>query len=385
MKNFFYTEVTSPLDQFEIRNLLSLDGLLYNFCILLSLIIIIVIIARTFGQGFELIKSLVQIFFSNFTLAKFLAAFTTIVSLALVKYYLTGGFTINPKDIVTNVSLGFLGWGANIGITSWFTDFLGIKGINFNLRELLYGYDKMADGSASPFKSTRPIDDLTCHMNIEDSNKDKGKTVEIVSGSTTPTKSESVTPSDVEYWESQARLYRAGLSSLNKADTSLTQEEHFAKQQLIGIGEYSKEQMRTSLNDNISNISMSMGTVHTDPEAVRMEEVRRNTLMSHRNKILPGLSNNVSEGSTQEPFNKTAVSSALNKTVLSSALKKLSIIKEYNVSNHTDSGFLSPKGKLTSAELECIINTISQDPDAPTNLKNRINVNELIRVFILSL
>jgi hypothetical protein len=206
MKNFFYTEVTSPLDQFEIRNLLSLDGLLYNFCILLSLIIIIVIIARTFGQGFELIKSLVQIFFSNFTLAKFLAAFTTIVSLALVKYYLTGGFTINPKDIVTNVSLGFLGWGANIGITSWFTDFLGIKGINFNLRELLYGYDKMADGSASPLKSTRPIDDLTCHMDIDDEGLDKSKgkgkekaTDEGGSGSTTP---KAPTPLTPEYLKS---------------------------------------------------------------------------------------------------------------------------------------------------------------------------------------
>ena len=50
---------------------------------------------------------------NNFTLAKFGAAFFTIITVALVKYLISGNFHIEYSEFFNNVAIGLLGWTIN--------------------------------------------------------------------------------------------------------------------------------------------------------------------------------------------------------------------------------------------------------------------------------
>ena len=76
---------------------------------------------------------------ANFTLAKFCGATITVTILAMVKYLISGNFHLEYSDFFMNISIGLLGWTINTGIITWLTEHLGIKGININLYEILYG------------------------------------------------------------------------------------------------------------------------------------------------------------------------------------------------------------------------------------------------------
>jgi hypothetical protein len=92
----------------------------------------------------------------NFTLAKFAGAFITIIIVALIKYMISGNFHIEYCEFGNNVALGLLGWTLNTATIDLFSEYLGIKGINFNLKQLLYGYDIMGAGdsySSKDFKA----------------------------------------------------------------------------------------------------------------------------------------------------------------------------------------------------------------------------------------
>ena len=88
----------------------------------------------------------------NFTLAKFAGAFVTIILVALIKYIISGNFHIEYCEFWNNVAIGLLGWTTNLSLISWFSDYLGLKGINFNLNQFLYGYDTMGAGASYPSK-----------------------------------------------------------------------------------------------------------------------------------------------------------------------------------------------------------------------------------------
>jgi hypothetical protein len=77
----------------------------------------------------------------NFTLAKFISALITIVLIASVKYWVSGGFILDYNDLFNNIALGLLSWLINTGMIGLLTDFLGIRGINFNLRQFLFGFN----------------------------------------------------------------------------------------------------------------------------------------------------------------------------------------------------------------------------------------------------
>lgn len=124
---------------------------------------------------------LIHFFFYNFTLAKFLGGFITILFVASLKYYLSGTFYIEYNEFFYNVGIGLSGWTLNTGLISLFTEYLGIKGLNFNLYQFIYGFDTVEGGDGSLLKDFKPK--LFNAMDIDgesDSNKssDKGKGID---------------------------------------------------------------------------------------------------------------------------------------------------------------------------------------------------------------
>jgi hypothetical protein len=86
---------------------------------------------------------------ANFTLAKFAAALLTITMVALIKYSISGNFHINYSDFWNNIGIGLLGWTINTGTLGWLSEYLGTKGINFNLKQFLYGYHTMGPSNSA--------------------------------------------------------------------------------------------------------------------------------------------------------------------------------------------------------------------------------------------
>lgn len=91
-----------------------------------------------------------------FTLAKFCGAILTVTILASIKYLISGSFHLEYCDFFNNIGLGLLGWTLNTGIIGWLTEYLGIKGINFNLNQFLFGMDTMDLGDKSSVEYIKP-------------------------------------------------------------------------------------------------------------------------------------------------------------------------------------------------------------------------------------
>jgi hypothetical protein len=88
----------------------------------------------------------------KFTLAKFAGALVTITMVALIKYMISGNFHLEYCEFWNNVAIGLLGWTINTAAISWFSDYLGVKGFNFNLKEFIYGYNTMGADNDYPYK-----------------------------------------------------------------------------------------------------------------------------------------------------------------------------------------------------------------------------------------
>lgn len=125
---------------------------------------------------FKLIKPALN----NFTIAKLSGAFFTALIVALLKYYLSGSLHIEYCEFWNNVGVALLAWTLNIGIVGWLTEYLGIKGLNFNLNQFIYGFNTINTGDGSSTKDLKPK--LYYAMDSEESNSnkplDKGKGVD---------------------------------------------------------------------------------------------------------------------------------------------------------------------------------------------------------------
>lgn len=97
-------------------------------------------------------KKTINTLLVNFTLAKFTGALVTIIMVALIKYMISGNLHIEYSEFWNNVALGLFGWTINTATISWLSEYFGIKGINFNLKQFLYGYDTMGVGDSSSSK-----------------------------------------------------------------------------------------------------------------------------------------------------------------------------------------------------------------------------------------
>jgi len=133
------------------------------------------------------VRRIVNTIISSFTLAKFISAFITIILVALLKYWISGGFTLDFNDLFNNIALGLLSWLINTGMIGFLTDFLGIRGINFNLRQFMFGFDTMkaTSTSSSPHDAKKLKDMIHLAMESDedlynDDSKplDKGKGVD---------------------------------------------------------------------------------------------------------------------------------------------------------------------------------------------------------------
>jgi len=102
------------------------------------------------------IKLGINFFIAHFTLAKLLGGLFTALVVATLKYYISGGFHIENSEWVSNVGIAFFAWTLNTGIIALLTDYLGIKGLNFNLKQFIYGSDTMKIGQGYSVEKFKP-------------------------------------------------------------------------------------------------------------------------------------------------------------------------------------------------------------------------------------
>ena len=120
----------------------------------------------------------INLILSNFTFAKFISAFITILLVASLKYIISGDFSIYI-DLYNNMVLGLFIWLINTGLISILTDYLGIRGINFNLRQLLFGFETMK-ATTSSYETKDNVKKILDMINLamesdEDLNRDESR------------------------------------------------------------------------------------------------------------------------------------------------------------------------------------------------------------------
>ena len=101
-------------------------------------------------------KKILKFLLNHFTLAKLLGALFTALLVASVKYYISGDFHIEFCDFWNNVCIALLGWTINTSIIGLLTEYLGIKGLNLNLNQFIYGFDSMKIGNGYPVEESKP-------------------------------------------------------------------------------------------------------------------------------------------------------------------------------------------------------------------------------------
>ena len=125
-------------------------------------------------------------FISHFTLAKLLGALFTAVLVASLKYYISGDFHIEYNDFWNNLFVALIGWIINTSLICWLTEYLGIKGLNLNINQIIYGFDTMKMGNEYPLEEYKPKLYNAMDIDSEDvsnpnKGSDKGKDIDRVS------------------------------------------------------------------------------------------------------------------------------------------------------------------------------------------------------------
>ena len=117
-------------------------------------------------------------FIAHFTLAKLLGGLFTALAVAALKYYISGGFHIENSEFRINVGIAIFGWTLNTGMVGILTEYLGIREINFNLKQIIYRFDTMKTGQGYVVEKFKPK--LYCAMDSQEGSNinkelDKGK------------------------------------------------------------------------------------------------------------------------------------------------------------------------------------------------------------------
>jgi hypothetical protein len=313
------------------------------------------------GIGIGLIK----LFMYNFTFARFLAAFITIVVIAFIKYSISGNFYLDLSDFWGNVATGLLAWTINNGIFNIFTEYLGIKGINFNLHNLFYGFDKIKVNVISHTENNKSFVKLSNTNSVvfdddeSTSNSNSVKAEDYNNHSdeekySCPYPPNSPSPIlNSHYWKEQLWLYERALDIKNRI--ILTEDHEHARDQLMLIGEYNKKQIEEGIVDIKRNIR----------ECLVEESDKR------RSKVLSQILASSREMKTEN-----------ERLILSSIKDKLMGIAEHNRTHGTQytMGFryLSEDYRLTIAEREFLRKKILEDPNALDVLKRQAGPEDIL-------
>lgn len=318
---------------------------------------------------------------SRFTIAKFISALLTIVIIASVKYAISGNLYIEYSEFLINVAIGLLGWSVNNSFIGLLSEFLGIKGINFNLKQLIFGLETLKENAPYPSES-KPKLYLSMESNEQlnsnsKSNKlstgSKDNPISVSSRSTTPLENSK------EYWEAQCKVFKDGLSSLGKSDDLLTSDEQHAKRELSRLNMYTQEEMEKAYYENVRNMEYP-----GDYESQRRQGVL-NKLSRTAEMQTESFKLKEETRLAESNLSKLASAEALlkEKSTISDSLNKLKKIAEYNYKNNTNipasSGIPGDiSSKLTKAENDCLVKLINKDPHAPLDVRNRI-INKTIQ------
>jgi len=319
-------------------------------------------------KKYEILRIKIDKALANFTLAKFCGAIMTVSIVAALKYLISGDFHIEYCDFWTNVGIGLLGWTLNTGLIGLFTEYLGIKGININLNQFIFGFETMNSGGVTKVdgrpSSAEVLEDSKPKLyNAMDSGEgsstgnvsNKGKDVE------TPKPSEDT--ANAEYWKAQKKIYEDGLKAKDKLGVNLTDDERYAVQQLIRINEYDRKKIEDSLSEVKRNVNFPLH----DKESVRLENVRL------------GLSRDAEL--RKKGFNADVFK--IEEQNLNSATTKLQNIAEYNRKNHKHIGIKKQVASdniipFTDTELECVVKRINNDPNASAETKKMVETGTII-------
>ncbi len=125
-------------------------------------------------------KKIINNILVNFTLAKLGGALVTITIVALIKYLISGDLHINYCEFWNNLGIGLLGWTINTTTIGLLSEYLGLKGINFNLKGLLYGYNTMGagDGFTSENFKAKLYNAMESNDELDSRYENKGKSID---------------------------------------------------------------------------------------------------------------------------------------------------------------------------------------------------------------
>jgi hypothetical protein len=158
-------------------------------------------------------------------------------------------------------------------------------------------------------------------------------------------------------------MAKDALSSLDKSEASLTEDEIYAKEEMSKTGYYSKDKLLEILEQTERNASFPIN----DTEAVRLEKLRNNLMR-------------------QEEIRKNLITEAAKQAAeleriapVSNLAKKMEALLQHN---RTDRQRLAinttnnPNG-LTVEERELLASIIANDKDAPANIKDKISNGDM--------
>lgn len=198
----------------------------------------------------------------------------------------------------------------------------------------------------------------------------------------TDRRSRSVTPieNDVDYWETQSKIFNDGLNSLDKPDEFLTNDEYHAKRELIRLNLYTKDQMMNAYLESKRNADYP-----TDPESIRRQNVlnsvsRNAEMQTESYKFNQEMARQVEIARRESQLiheARLAESAGIEKAIIYDCIGKLRRIAVYNLNNNASvpasgsvPGYIN--SKLTQSENDCLVNVINRDPHAPLEVRSRI-------------
>lgn len=85
-----------------------------------------------------LIKTFINII-KKITLAKLISVSLSIILISLIKYIIIGKYNYTTQELIPNIFIANLTWLIHISFIPRLSEFLGLKGINFNIYELFFG------------------------------------------------------------------------------------------------------------------------------------------------------------------------------------------------------------------------------------------------------